>query len=108
MLHFFTVLLHVCLNRIIRYVEEYLKVEQQSYMYMYIEVFCLKHSVYGVYFFFCSVNVKCGQAEERVLLTGLHAVADIFCECCNSTLGWKYVSFPYFPSLPQALHLPLS
>ena len=40
----------------------------------------------------CSVNVGCGPAEERVLLTGLHAVADIFCECCKTTLGWKYVS----------------
>lgn len=42
-----------------------------------------------------SVNVGCGQAEERVLLTGLHAVADIYCECCKTTLGWKYVSTPH-------------
>lgn len=34
----------------------------------------------------------CGPAEERVLLTGLHAVADIYCENCKTTLGWKYVS----------------
>jgi len=40
----------------------------------------------------CRVNVGCGPAEERVLLTGLHAVADIYCECCKTTLGWKYVS----------------
>ncbi|RZB41589.1 yippee-like 2 -like [Asbolus verrucosus] len=40
--------------------------------------------------FFCRVNVGCGPAEERVLLTGLHAVADIYCECCKTTLGWKY------------------
>jgi len=39
----------------------------------------------------CRVNVGCGQAEERVLLTGLHAVADIYCESCKTTLGWKYV-----------------
>lgn len=38
------------------------------------------------------VNVGCGPAEERVLLTGLHAVADIHCENCKTTLGWKYVS----------------
>lgn len=37
------------------------------------------------------VNVGCGPAEERVLLTGLHAVADIYCESCKTTLGWKYV-----------------
>jgi hypothetical protein len=41
---------------------------------------------------YCRVNVGCGPAEERVLLTGLHAVADIYCECCKTTLGWKYVS----------------
>lgn len=40
----------------------------------------------------CRVNVGCGPAEERVLLTGLHAVADIYCENCKTTLGWKYVS----------------
>uniref|UniRef100_A0ACB8G089 Protein yippee-like 1 n=1 Tax=Sphaerodactylus townsendi TaxID=933632 RepID=A0ACB8G089_9SAUR len=41
---------------------------------------------------FCltGVNVGCGPAEERVLLTGLHAVADIYCENCKTTLGWKY------------------
>lgn len=37
------------------------------------------------------MNVGCGPAEERVLLTGLHAVADIYCENCKTTLGWKYV-----------------
>lgn len=42
-----------------------------------------------------SVNVGCGPAEERVLLTGLHAVSDIYCECCKTTLGWKYVSNMY-------------
>ncbi|XP_073960697.1 protein yippee-like F37A8.5 [Choristoneura fumiferana] len=36
------------------------------------------------------VNVGCGPAEERVLLTGLHAVADIYCDCCKTMLGWKY------------------
>lgn len=52
---------------------------------------------------FCSrrVNVGCGPAEERVLLTGLHAVADIYCENCKTTLGWKYVRDRL------QLHLPL-
>uniref|UniRef100_A0A8C0J6J9 Yippee like 4 n=1 Tax=Chelonoidis abingdonii TaxID=106734 RepID=A0A8C0J6J9_CHEAB len=36
------------------------------------------------------VNVGCGPAEQRLLLTGLHSVADIFCESCKTTLGWKY------------------
>ncbi|XP_058877122.1 protein yippee-like 3, partial [Acipenser ruthenus] len=42
------------------------------------------------YLFESVVNVGCGPAEERVLLTGLHAVADIYCENCKTTLGWKY------------------
>lgn len=42
-----------------------------------------------------SVNIRCGPAEERLLLTGLHAVADIYCECCKTTLGWKYVTVFY-------------
>lgn len=46
----------------------------------------------------CRVNVGCGPAEERVLLTGLHAVADIYCENCKTTLGWKYVSINLFCS----------
>lgn len=51
------------------------------------------------------VNVGCGPAEERVLLTGLHAVADIYCENCKTTLGWKYVSIlGWFDSLTHQLH----
>ncbi|XP_047613004.1 protein yippee-like 2 isoform X1 [Phacochoerus africanus] len=46
------------------------------------------------YLFNSVVNVGCGPAEERVLLTGLHAVADIYCENCKTTLGWKYVRLP--------------
>ena len=43
--------------------------------------------------FICySVNIGTGPSEERVLITGLHAVADIYCECCKTPLGWKYVS----------------
>ena len=42
------------------------------------------------YLFNSVVNVGCGPAEERILLTGLHAVADIYCDCCKTTLGWKY------------------
>ncbi|EFO94483.1 hypothetical protein CRE_13268 [Caenorhabditis remanei] len=42
------------------------------------------------YLFNAVVNIGCGPAEERVLLTGLHAVADIYCEICKTTLGWKY------------------
>ncbi|KAG8511283.1 Protein yippee-like 4, partial [Galemys pyrenaicus] len=42
------------------------------------------------YLFNSVVNVGCGPAEQRLLLTGLHSVADIFCESCKTTLGWKY------------------
>ncbi|XP_053923313.1 protein yippee-like 4 isoform X1 [Cuculus canorus] len=46
------------------------------------------------YLFNSVVNVGCGPAEQRLLLTGLHSVADIFCQSCKTTLGWKYVSAP--------------
>ena len=42
------------------------------------------------YLFNKVVNVGTGPAEERFLLTGLHAVADICCESCKATIGWKY------------------
>ncbi|XP_030042065.1 protein yippee-like 4 [Microcaecilia unicolor] len=42
------------------------------------------------YLFNSVVNIGCRPAEERLLLTGLHSVADIFCENCKTTLGWKY------------------
>lgn len=65
------------------------------------------HSIHTLCcFWLClRVNVGCGPAEERVLLTGLHAVADIYCENCKTTLGWKYVSsLGSFDSLTHRLH----
>lgn len=47
----------------------------------------------------------CGPAEQRLLLTGLHSVADIFCESCKTTLGWKYVSAPGTPNLGVGITL---
>lgn len=49
------------------------------------------------YLFNKVVNVKCRQAVKRQLLTGAHAVADIYCVCCDTTLGWKYVQ-AYVPA----------
>lgn len=56
----------------------------------------------------CRVNVGCGPAEERVLLTGLHAVADIYCENCKTTLGWKYVSTSLFLSMRRRCVAPVA
>ncbi|ONI24593.1 hypothetical protein PRUPE_2G248800 [Prunus persica] len=36
------------------------------------------------------VNVTSGEREERMMMTGLHTVADIFCVGCGSIVGWKY------------------
>jgi hypothetical protein len=35
--------------------------------------------------------VTIGKAEERALITGLHLVADLFCNKCDSYVGWKYI-----------------
>lgn len=39
-----------------------------------------------------SVNVTLGNKEERMMMTGMHTVVDIFCVGCGSLVGWKYVS----------------
>ncbi|CAN0439487.1 unnamed protein product, partial [Ectocarpus fasciculatus] len=36
------------------------------------------------------VNVSAGRPEDRLLLTGMHVVADISCKACGAELGWKY------------------
>eukprot|EP00164_Ancoracysta_twista_P014295 GFYU01023237.1.p2 GENE.GFYU01023237.1~~GFYU01023237.1.p2 ORF type:complete len:113 (+),score=8.61 GFYU01023237.1:113-451(+) len=36
------------------------------------------------------INVAYGAREDRLLITGLHTVRDIFCNCCQAPLGWKY------------------
>lgn len=38
-----------------------------------------------------SVNVTVGIKEERLMMTGMHTVSDIFCVGCGSIVGWKYV-----------------
>ncbi|KAK9938035.1 hypothetical protein M0R45_014795 [Rubus argutus] len=36
------------------------------------------------------VNITIGALEERMMLSGLHTVADTFCCCCGQIVGWKY------------------
>eukprot|EP00055_Hartaetosiga_balthica_P018566 m.134775 g.134775 ORF g.134775 m.134775 type:complete len:118 (+) comp9730_c0_seq1:51-404(+) len=36
------------------------------------------------------VNVMCGPAEEKMLMTGLHSIRDVHCAHCRAYLGWKY------------------
>lgn len=42
------------------------------------------------YLFNNVVNLVVGALEERLMLSGLHTVADIFCCCCGQIVGWKY------------------
>ncbi|KAJ0409209.1 hypothetical protein P43SY_006706 [Pythium insidiosum] len=37
-----------------------------------------------------AVNVTTGPPEERMLMTGLHVVVDVYCNTCWNHLGWKY------------------
>jgi len=43
------------------------------------------------YLFSNVVNITLGPKEDRILITGLHTVADVYCNCCQTILGWKYV-----------------
>ncbi|KAM3310592.1 hypothetical protein ACQJBY_031342 [Aegilops geniculata] len=50
------------------------------------------HSKHGkAYLFNRVVNVTSGINEDRMMMTGLHTVSDIFCVGCGSIVGWKYV-----------------
>lgn len=42
------------------------------------------------YLFNSVINITTGPAVQRELNTGSHAVADIFCSNCKTTIGWKY------------------
>ncbi|KAG8374406.1 hypothetical protein BUALT_Bualt11G0128500 [Buddleja alternifolia] len=46
------------------------------------------------YLFDKVVNVTVGEKEERLMITGLHTVVDIFCVGCGSIVGWKYEAAP--------------
>lgn len=42
------------------------------------------------YLFSNAVNITVGPHEERMMISGMHTVADIFCCCCGQIVGWKY------------------
>ncbi|XP_059661485.1 protein yippee-like At5g53940 [Cornus florida] len=42
------------------------------------------------YLFNSAVNFTVGPQEQRMMLSGMHTVADIFCCCCGQIVGWKY------------------
>ncbi|CAH9098170.1 unnamed protein product [Cuscuta europaea] len=49
------------------------------------------HCKHGkAYLFSKVVNITCGPNEERMMTTGMHTAADIFCVGCGSIVGWKY------------------
>lgn len=49
------------------------------------------HGRHGrAYLFDHCVNVRIGPAEDRLLITGLHSVNDIFCKRCKNMVGWTY------------------
>jgi len=51
------------------------------------------HGKHGrAYLFGNVVNVSRGPKEDRILMTGLHTVCDIYCSSCHTNLGWTYVS----------------
>ncbi|XP_073276720.1 protein yippee-like At3g08990 [Primulina huaijiensis] len=49
------------------------------------------HCKHGkAYLFDNVVNVNVGEKEDRLMMTGIHTVVDIFCVGCGSIVGWKY------------------
>ncbi|CAN0909734.1 Protein yippee-like [Linum grandiflorum] len=54
------------------------------------QISLLLHLVVCLFTCFHRVNVSMGEKEERLMMTGKHTVADIFCVGCGSIVGWKY------------------
>ncbi|XP_076882404.1 protein yippee-like [Bidens hawaiensis] len=52
------------------------------------KAFQCKHG--KAYLFSKVVNVTVGAKEDRLMMTGLHTVADIYCVKCGSIVGWTY------------------
>ncbi|WOK99742.1 protein yippee-like [Canna indica] len=51
------------------------------------------HCRHGKAYLFNNVaNISVGDQEDKMLLSGPHTVADIFCCCCGQNVGWKYVA----------------
>ncbi|XP_071905272.1 protein yippee-like At5g53940 isoform X4 [Coffea arabica] len=49
------------------------------------------HSRRGkAYLFSNAVNISVGPREDRMMLSGMHTVADIYCCRCGQIVGWKY------------------
>ncbi|XP_062212118.1 protein yippee-like isoform X2 [Phragmites australis] len=49
------------------------------------------HCKHGKAYLFNKVlNVTTGVKEDRMMMTGMHTVSDIFCVGCGSIVGWKY------------------
>ncbi|TMW85858.1 hypothetical protein EJD97_022371, partial [Solanum chilense] len=59
-----------------------------SPFHSFIQAFQCKHG--RAYLFDKVVNVTLGEKEERMMITGMHTVVDIFCVGCGSIVGWKY------------------
>ncbi|KAI9280502.1 hypothetical protein BY458DRAFT_430710 [Sporodiniella umbellata] len=41
-----------------------------------------------------TINTAMGDNEKRLLMTGVHTIADISCQICQTRVGWKYVRTP--------------
>ncbi|KAI8991631.1 yippee zinc-binding/DNA-binding /Mis18, centromere assembly-domain-containing protein [Mycotypha africana] len=40
------------------------------------------------------LNITVGHLEQRMLMTGIHTVADLFCSICQMRIGWRYIKSP--------------
>lgn len=43
------------------------------------------------FLFETAINISRGPEESRVLMSGIHKVADVRCKVCGALLGWEYL-----------------
>lgn len=61
-----------------------------SSVFLHFGLFATAFKTGRAYLFDHCVNVKIGPPEDRLLMTGLHSVNDIFCKRCKNMVGWTY------------------
>ncbi|XP_026417779.1 protein yippee-like At3g55890 isoform X1 [Papaver somniferum] len=65
-----------------------IQIQMMCFSLLHVQNFTCRHG--KAYLFDKVVNVNVGAKEDRMMITGLHTVVDLFCVGCGAIVGWKY------------------
>jgi hypothetical protein len=86
------ILLWLKTHRLIIHYHHHHHLHMHTHLYLSLSLSSLNNFLYigRAYLFDQCVNITHGPAEDRILITGLHSVSDIYCKRCNTLIGWTY------------------